>query len=428
MTNFLKIGLILFLSILSLNHCAERDRDNPLDPNTKQKPDIQLSLLSFNDRIEVYWNPLNISDFVGFNLYRKSHIDSPFSVYAAGLSPDRNNFIDNNISLNNTYFYYLTILGGSSESAPSNIVSTTTGLGYNWIVDKWGYQIIKTTYDGKYQLEKYYTDWPPQDIAVDRNNELALITFPAGGRLDLITTSNSELVQYWDRSDRNFIENPYKAVYEPNAQMFWISDSGGSLYKMSAVNQAIDLVSLDIEKPGEITLNQSSGTIYVIDEKNNEIYLYNTNGNYISKFSRIADHDLNNPQHFETDTNDQQFWLVEEFSDLSYLYQGYLSPPQITLVDSFEYIYDIQIDQTNQLVWVVVYEDINYKILQLSKGGSRQLELTGVYNPFSVAINPYDATLLVADSGNRRIIHYSGDFDILGIFTNLNFPIKINVE
>jgi len=425
---YLKIFFLLVITILYCNSCMERSRDNPLDPKTNDTPELNLRVLSYNDRVELSWNKINITDYLGFNIYRKNHPDSSFQLIASDIQPGSIRYIDLNISYQIKLSYYITIQGVSDESLPSNEVSITPGQGYNWIVDKWGYQVYKTTYDNQYSMKRFYTDWSPQDIAIDPDRNVALITQPAGRRMDIIETEDATHISTISYNDYSFIDNPYLVEYEPSNRMFWISDSGGFVYRASSSNYSINLITSEIVKPDELFINQNNRLVYIVDDLSNHIYRFNLNGNFTSKFNGIGDYVFRNPQKIVFDAFDNQFWLIDKSNDQYYLLTGFINNMQITPVDTFDYAFDMHLNPNDQNAWISVNENGIFKVLQLSKAGIRLTELTGFYNPYHVTHNPYDGTLLVTDSGNRRTIHFNGNFDKLGIFTNLNFPIRLEVE
>ena len=407
----------------------ERSRDNPLDPKAKDDPGLNLSVLSYNDRVELSWNEINLTDFIGFNVYRKTHPDSGFILIDSGLQLGSTKYIDRNIRYQIDHSYYLTIQGVSSESSPSNKLSITPGQGYNLIVDKWGYQIYKTTYDNKYSMKRFYTDWSPQDIAIDPERKVALITQPAGRRMNLIETEDATHITTISYNDYSFVDNPYLVEYDARNRMFWVSDSGGFVYRVSSFDYSVNSITSEIVKPDEIFVNQNDRFVYIIDDLSTYIYRFNFDGNYISRIQSIGEYSFINPKKIVFDAIDNQYWLIDKSNDQYFLFSGNINNAQITAVDTFEYVFDIHLNPINQNAWISVVEDGISKILQLSKAGIRHSnELKGYYSPRHVTHNPYDGTLLVTDSGNSRIIHYNEDFDKLGIFTNLNFPIRLEVE
>lgn len=429
MNNIISKLIIVFLtSFVFLINCTERLRDNPLDPKGDTDPRINLSVLSYNDRIVLTWNKINMSDLIGFNIYRKTESESVFKLIYRELPPAQTIYSDLQVKLLENHSYYITIQGQSSVSAPSNIVSITPGQGYNWVVDKWGYQVLKLTYDAQYQIARYLTDWTPQDIAIDSKTNTALITMPHGNRMDIIDATSAELFNRITSSIYSFVNKPYLVEFESTNDMFWISDSGGSVYRISAINFAVDSLESDILKPDELFLNLYENMVYIVDDNSNKIYRYNFNGNYIDNFSQIAGYHFKNPQKIIFDQVDDQFWFVDKSENSYYLFTGYMGNSQISVVDSFEYFYEISISPFDNITRISVYKDDTFKIMQLSKEGIRQLPLTGFNLPSHITHNPYDGSLLVTDYGNGRVLHYDGDFEILGIFTKLNAPIRLEVE
>lgn len=429
---FTKINLTFIIIFFSFISCTTRDRDNPLDPESNGNSKLSLSVLSHNERVELKWNKSNLNGFIGYNLYRKDHPNSQFNLIANLISPNITKYTDLNVSFNNTYSYYITIQGENNESSPSNTVVISPGPGYNWIVDYYGDQIVKITYDARYKISHYYTDWRPEDIAIDAINGVALITLPVVNKIDIINTNSVHLETEFTDADYYYIDIPYLAEFESKNKMFWISDSAGAIYRISSLDYSINLIQSNLIKPDEIFINSNEDIVYIIDDIANTINQFSINGNFIGSVSQIGNHNIINPIKFVLDSTDNQFWLIERSNEIDYLYTGFLSNSQISLVDSFDFVFDINLRPVDQTPWLAIYEDGNSSILQLSKGGNRQLELTGYINPINVTHNPYDGSLIVTDSGtssrNCRIVHYNEDFDILGIFTNLNFPIRVEVE
>ena len=83
----------------------------------------------------------------------------------------------------------------SDKSKPSQTVSIIPGHGFNWVVDKWGYQIYKLTYDASQTIFRKYTDWAPHDLAVAEDKNIGLITYPGGGMYEIFDLSTGILIK-----------------------------------------------------------------------------------------------------------------------------------------------------------------------------------------------------------------------------------------
>jgi len=420
--------LFYCLVLVSLFSCAERERANPLDPKAQNiYPGISLWITSHVNRIELSWNKTSISDFTGYYLYRQDHPDSAF-YRLVELAPDAENYIDRYFNLGTTYSYYITFHSEDVESLPSNIVKTTPGPGYNWIVDKWGYQVVKTTYDARQTIIRYFTDWLPFDIAIDPNNDIALITMPTGREFVLISTIYGEEIASFNSNDKDYIEHPYKVKFESESGYFWVADSGGAVYRVSSDNYAIQLVDDMIGKPTDISFETQNDLCNIIDAKSKNIWRFNTDGTFLEELNNIGSYVIKKPIKFVIDNTDNKFWLIDRLDDTDYIYTGYLQTQQIILVDSLNYAREMCINPFDGSAWFVDLKQANSLIVQLSHDGIRQLDLPGFFNPYDLVINPYDGTLLVVDTGNYRLVHLNTDFETIGIYTNLNFPVRIVVE
>jgi len=254
---------------------------------------------------------------------------------------------------------------------------------------------------------------------------------PFGHRIDIIETIDANLITTITNINYSFIDNPYLTEFDTRNRMFWISDSGGSVFRVSSSDFSVHLSISDIIKPDEIFIHHNEGIVYIVDDLSTYIYRFDINGNFVNKFSQIGSYNFRNPRKIIFDSVDNQFWFIDNSGDKDYLYTGFINNFQISPVDTFKHIFEIHLNPNDQHAWISVNEDDKFKVLQLSKAGIRLSKLEEdieYFYPYHVTHNPYDGTLLVTDSGNKRIIHYNEDFDKLGIFTNLNFPIRLEVE
>lgn len=418
---------ITYLILNLLYSCAERDKKNPLDPDANGDHPISLYVTSHEKRVSLSWSQPSISGYNGFKIYRRDHPDSSFKLITLTL-PIRFNYNDYDVEYGVEYSYYVTILGEGTESSPSPTVSIRPGPGYNWIVDKWGYQVVKATYDCNYFLLSYYTDWMPADIAADPENKIAVITEPLDSKIEIINTESLELLASLTNNDEFFIDYPYVVEFEPLNKFFWIADSGGSFYRISSVDYSVDLIQANINKPIDVTLDSHSEVINVLDGINNSIWRFNYDGTYIENLNQIGGYQLIHPKKIIFDYSDSQFWLIERYNNKDYIYAGYIQNSQISLVDSFEYVQDMSVCPLDLSNWIITYQSSNATIMQLSKDGNRQLELSGFNNPYQLTHNPYDGTLLVVDTGNYRVVHFGWELEEIGNYSHLNYPIRIAVE
>lgn len=407
--------LVLFLS------CSERDKDNPFDPGG----DIPLYLQarSVQETVELSWNSPNIVDYTGFNIYRKEDGSEQSFKRIVEVSRFARSFTDTTISFGNTYVYFLKIASGSIESQPSEPIEVTPGEGFNWIVDKTSYQIRKMSYDLSYTFLALDT-YPgmPTDMAISNRLETGIILY-----------SGSELVQEINlsgnlRNEYDQIKFPYAVAYDPIGTLFWVVDSSGYLYSIDTQSNIIRNRSSLFSNPRSIHIAPEQNVISIVDAGAKEIVQFNRSGTLINRISTINGKPLEGPYRYITDEKHNRIWLVDGNSDKDYIYTKSVDDEEFFLADSALNAGDIEPDFFGEQAWYVSFNVDESVIMQLSAEGTRQLELSYFFNPYDIQVNPYDGSLLVADSWNGIVKHYNKSNKLIGEMENLIFPVKVIVQ
>ncbi len=417
--------LIVLCGLIFILSCSERDKGNPFDVSG----DISLSLdiTSADKRVELTWSSPQVDGYSGFNIYRMAEgYDDSFKRIAMNLSPGTRKYIDDDIQYERTYIYNITISGLDIESSPSENVSISPGPGFIWIVDKWGFQIVKTTYDLQNQIVSYDTDWPPTNMALSKELGVGLVLYLSSNTIEKINLNGERVGRY------NQIKYPMDIVYDQVNSLFWIVDSSGTLYSFDTRIDQISEISQSLSKPTTLSLAADRKLICVTDRGKNEIVQFNQQGNIVQTISSINEKKLSDPIRFVIDEVNNKTWLVDRQNEFDYIYIKGAGENEYTLLDSVHYRSelhgDLELNMQEDASWLISYNGQNSAVVQLSATGSRQLELSGYYNPYDIQINPYDETLLVADSGHSIVLHYNRDNNLIGQSKNLQFPVKVLVE
>jgi len=412
-------GLILTLS------CSERNKGNPFEVSGDIS--LLLNITSSDKRVELSWTSPVVDGYTGFNIYRKAEgFEDSFKRIASNLPPGTRKYIDDDIQYERTYIYNITITGLDVESRPSKNVRISPGPGYIWIVDKWGYQIIKTTYDLQKQILFYDTDSPPTNMALSKDLGVGIILYLNSNTVDKINLNGKRIMRY------NQIEYPMDIVYDSADSLFWIVDSSGILYSLDSKSDQIEKVSQSLTKPTSLSMDIERGLVSVIDRGKKEIVLFNRRGERFQTITSINEEKLSNPLQFAIDELNDRTWLIDREYEFDYIYAKGPGENDYTLLDSVQYKSDlngdIEINKNDETSWFISYNKQNSTVVQLSATGSRQLVLSGYYDPYDILINPYDGTLLVADSGHSIVLHYNRNNTIIGQSQSLQFPVKVLVE
>ncbi len=419
---FKKLSITL-LVVFSLC-CSERTKDNPFDPSGKIQ--VKLSILSFDERVELSWDNPDVSGYKAFNVYRREEgVDDNFKKIAENIPPDARRFDDNKVDYEKTYHYFITVRGNDIESQPSEKVSITPGPGLNWIVDKWGYQIIKTTYDVEHTILTYETNWPPTDMALSKDIGTAIILYQGSGTVEEIDLSGG----FQNRYDQ--IKYPTAVVFEPVDSQFWIADSSGSLYKLDTQNDQVRVIYNSLSKPVALHIAPAKNLISVVDIGSKEIVQFNRFGQRLNSIRFINGERLEGPSRFVIDEGNDRYWLIDGNESIDYIYTRQLQENTYSLIDSLEDAGDLEAGFLDGTAWIGSIDIPNSLVLQLSPAGTRQLQLSGFYYAYDLQINPYDGTLLLIDLRNTekdRVMHYNQSHKVIGFSNIYNTPVKVLVE
>jgi hypothetical protein len=414
--------VIIGALVVFTRSCAEREKQNPFDPNGELN--LNLNIISRGAEVELIWNQPNLQDYSGFRIYRRREgLDSTFTVIETLLPPASRQYSDTQTDYQQRYSYYLTVVGTGVESRPSNTVSIVPGPGNVWIVDKWGYQLVNTTYDVEHVIANFYTNWPATDLAIAPEQQQGLILYNDYGIMEGFNMSALQpLAQIIT------IAHPFKALYDPAEAVFWVIDSSGYLYRINISTYQVQLVPSILDKPVQISMSGQAEHIDIVDQGLNKIIQFDHNGNYISELGLVQNRPLVSPERYAESRDLKYFWLIDDSGAWDFIYNRSGPAADFRKIDSLGTAGDLVIAADSSSCWVANLDNFDSSVLQLSSSGTRQIELKGYYNPYDLEINPYDGTLLVADSGNRRVVHYDRYHQVLGLNSNLNFPVRVMVE
>jgi len=413
--------ILIFISIFFLISCSERDKDNPFDPGGEEP--VNLLARSFQESVELSWNSPNLIDFTGFNIYRKAEDSEQFFTRIAELSVFTRNYTDTNIIFGTTYVYNIRVASGSLESIPSDPVVVTPGPGFNWIVDETSFQIRKTSYDLSYTFLALDT-YPkmPTDMAVSPGLGAGIILYNRSSLIEEIDLSGASRNQYEQ------ISYPYAVAYDPVGTLFWIVDSSGFLYTLDTRTDIIRNRSASLSKPISIHIASEKNLISIVDAGSREIVQFNRSGTLINKISSVNGKPLEGPYRYVIDEQHDRCWLVDGKSNIDYIYTKSLDEDDFFLADSVYNAGDIEVSFFSEQAWYVSFDRDESVVLQLSAEGTRQLKLSYFFNPYDLQVNPYDGSLIVADSWNGKVLHFNRSNKLIGEMKNLIFPVKVVVQ
>lgn len=407
--------LILIFGMLG---CADRDRENPLDPknsDTLGKP-TGLSVTSRRDTVTLSWNRINLDDLSGFQIYRKSDTEQSFSRFdiAQGVG-----FVDTKVEFGLTYTYKISAIGDDFESALSDSVCIEPGPTFNWAFgspDNFNLALFKFTHDYKHEIHNTFGFLRPKDLEIDSRNGQAWVLDEVSfvlGQLIRVTSVGEVVTPIIN------LNIPRDIEIERSTGYVWVSDVGDSTVKKFD-DTGGEIFSIGgFFKPVALAVDQRQGDCWVADLGKNQVVKINSNGQGL----------LVSPAAFEglswlaVDSNSGSVWVATDNQLIKLKEDG---TPELTVRQTFNFLKKVEVNQGNGDVWVIGWEP--FSVYKFTRDGSLAFEKSGFGGPVDLSINEFDNSCVVADTLTNQVIEISANGETVTTVQELIFPIAIAVQ
>jgi|GEM_PF-3216046 len=425
MQTFMHYRAVFFFVLIAcgaiISACAERDRVNIFDPDSGiDTLDMSVYITSADTVTTLSWFPPRTLKYEGFNLYRKSAAEPSFRRIAT-LSSNQGEYKDRDTEFDVEYTYYLTIQGENSESPPTRSLQVTPGPASHWVLDRFGLNIFKLTYDLRHKQVTKYAVWIPENLALNPGDQVAVVTYPQYRFVEIFQTRTGSSL-----TGLSQFRHPYDCLYFPAQNKFWLTDSSGYLYRVQSPDGAIELLDQSLNQPSQIT--RSNQAVYVLDRGNKQILAYNSGGNKIQTIKDIGSIQLQNPLFIEATPASGQLYIIDQTQSKNVLYAYNPSLNSAQKIYEADHLNTVKIDPEDQAIWVSVDVQQNSRIMQLSLTGDRLSEIEGFGSIADFKINPLTKTFIVADYRNGLVKHIRSNSTTIGIFREAIYPTRVYIQ
>ena len=414
-------ALLLSLFVTFIFSCAERDRTNIFDPLAGiDTLDMSLYVTRADELVNIEWYPPSKIDYYGFNIYRKTTQDEAYTQIAS-LEQNQSGFSDTDTGFDVTYLYYLTIQGKDDESPPTRNIVVTPGPLSFWILDRYGLNMYRTTYDLRHTRLTKYAVWIPEDLSVDPIHNRVLVTYPQYRFAEIFDETGGKT-----EINLSQFDHPFGCIFEPDYQKFWLTDSSGFVYTIDPVAGNIELIDPSLNKPTQVVTSESY--IYLIDSGNEQIISYDKIGNRQSTIKNIGTITLKKPLFIEPVISSGDLFIIDQAEDNRILYRFNRSENSLTEIYTDQHLKTVRFDAEKNSVWLSIDNELNSVIMQLSADGVRLKMLSGFAGIADFRYNPQTSSLIVVDSGERIVKHIRSDESVIGVFEEAVYPSKVFTE
>ena len=407
---------VIFALFLILS-CCERPKENPFEPESDVPAPVDLMLEFLNNKVKLYWNTKDITDFKGYRLYKA--IDSKDNIsLLTELPAETKTFTDTSLQYYHWYFYRVSVLGYDVESKPSSYVKIYPGPSQVWILSQMGYSIHQYSHDIQHKRNIYNTQSPPTNWDLNHDQKQIWLTYAYSssiGKVDLQTgyVDGYSLVNFtkpvdikWDNLKKRSV------ILDQSKRMIFFFD-GQSIVDSLALNSG-SYFKLQLSSNSDIgALSDSNAIIYLVDS--NTPRKISFDDGYVGQDLIFCDNNL---------------YILTANSSTG---QSIIIKYDIRNNEQEELIINGIFKQVRKIVncdyfWIIEKTEQYYKCVKLSETGERLIEIASLISVTDIQINPFDQSLIVVERYNDRILL----FDSLGKNISENSqvydPIKVLIQ
>ncbi len=413
----IRICLVLFVSGTLLISCADRNRENPLDPQNPQtggRP-TGINVLSRLDSVFLKWNTINLADITGYRVFRKISTEEDF-MQVAVVSPDENSYIDTNLTFEVTYQYQISVFGKDFESQRSDIVEITPGPTFYWVADNSKGELVKLTHDAQHEMHRTANFFNIIDIDVNRaTGDVWVVDFLNRFSSDIVKISSAGQFLLLVES----IKAPINLAVNSIENSVWVADSlKNEIVKLDSLGQAI-FTNKELSNPFMLAVDSKSGACWVADDDENKVIRISKDGATVFELPQS----FNLLQAMTFNSEEQSLWVVDNFALWKFNETGDLLFSISATGNSFS---KIEADERTNDLWALSRK--NSKLVRFVASGVKQVEVSGFLNPRDLAVNFFNHSCMVADSDNDRLVKVNPSGQFNPVFHNLAFADAIAIQ
>lgn len=420
--------ILLFASVWALlNGCAQRGRDNPLDPQSHVESPVTLSLNSTDNstvRLNWYWSSIPVTDYSGFRIYRLGGDNQKYELYRE-ISKNQFSFIDSSVQRYDWYYYKVSVFGPDVESTPSPPEKIYLGQGSYWILSKYGFWVRTVSYDLLHIKKQYNTAYPAEEWAVSLSDSLINLCFFRYDRGVSQLNLKKGFEDYFYHDD---LISPIDVEYDPSDNRIYILDD-------NVQNQLQIVRNKSLER--KITLPQDDYVKLYLSIPNQ--YLLILGRTMLLKFS-LASSTITDSFPFAAGfigqdldaSNDSIFVLTESTaSNSSQIYKVSFASSGVNTTTVSGIYYRITVNSAGSEMYLAEsIADAKDMVVKLSPQGTRLLQLPNFESIEQIGLNPYDGSIVVVDRFGDQLVLYDSSGNEVSRSSPDRFydPIRIYIE
>ena len=405
-------GLVVFLIAVLLIGCADRQRNNPLDPKnpkTGGKPS-GVHVFSKEHQIFLSWDCIKLGDFVGMRIYRRSDGEESWTL-AAFVNSDSCTFREE-VPYGTGYSYALQAVTSTYESPLSDPVHIVPGPSYVWVASSGAGMIAELTHDASHLIAMRSDLIYPNGLA------------PAeyGRGVWLADYYTNEIIRIGPNLDilHRFLNanSPLDVDYDPERHRLWVALRGRNAVVLLDSTARTLAEATGFSYPASLSVDSKTGVCWVGDLFARKVVKLDAQILGASSTGKLV-----KPSSVAASRLDGTCWVA----DSSRVLQIGPNLEILKELKPFHYAARVAVDQVRGNVWVLDLA-MNSTLRCFSGEGQARFSVDGFAAPRSLDVDEYDGSCLVADTWNYRIVKVDTAGEIIGEFNFSVPPQKVRVQ
>jgi len=383
-----------FLVSVLVSGCNDRARTNPFDPHNGDITSNPLNLRLSSDTKAVYldWNRSDSPDLTGYNVYR-SHVGDSLRL-AKALPDSVTSYVDQDIVLNTTYVYTLTVRGEEDET-PFTAFDTITPGPTRWWVLSVGYNnLSQFSHDGLHLYTSYNAYASPELLVAPAYQEYLYTYDLFNGTLYRHIPGDTPTALKTD------IYNVVDMLYSDKDRVLYFLKNNGNVAVFDIQSNTIRTKSF----PEPITAGVVSQTAFLWVGVRDSLY-----GLDVTTFTDQMVTALPDGQRISSLASDENNTVYIGAGNANMIYT-WIDGELDTLISDIPYPRQMEFNDHDHSLWVLSYSDAEnpYEVYRYD-GDVIQRMYRGGKKVYDIAVNPVSDVCLLAEYSAGTIIQIAPD-------------------
>ncbi len=404
------------LFIVAINGCADREHDNPLDPENPftQGKLTGLSVISLDRVVSLTWDDIEINGYIGTKIFRQTSQDSGF-VEIAVVPGNTSRYDDQEVLFDVTHRYKIQAITEFNEGPLSDEVFITPGPSRMWVGIRTTGKLFQLTHDASHTLFSRSDFFDISGMANIGNGQGIWVSDFFLNQVAHMSL-DGEIVKKFNISD-----SPLDLDFDPTRNRLWILLQNSKKLAFGDTSGTLFVIDEDFSNPVSISVDISSGICWISDVLDKTVTGFN-----LTDTTKSTIENLDQPEDVAINYQDGSIWVA----DVSMVKHFSSNLELLISVGAFNFVHQVNINQKTGDCWALDLRSgfNNSQLVKLDKNGSIILKLDGFTNPTSLDVDEYDGSCIVSDAGNFNVTKISEDGKVIGKWNALGTPNLIRIS